>query len=189
MGRTKLFQNRNLHFDSKNIAIIYSLSISIFFTQPLLFAQEKMDTMGQPVQDSSKDITIHQEINFKANSTQLYETLLSSKKFSDCTKKSFSAFTEMSANIDAKVGGTFSLFDGHIMGRILELVPNQRIVEAWRVVDWPAGVYSVAKFELRSNGAGAHLVFDHIGFPQGLKNHLATGWQQHYWDALNAYFN
>ena len=49
-------------------------------------------------------------------------------------------FTASSAKIDPVVGGTFSLFDGHIIGRILELVPDQRIVEAWRVVDWPAGV-------------------------------------------------
>src|SRR5437016_1085482 len=129
MRQTVLFQNGKLHIAGNNIAIVSSLIIiSIFFSQSLLVAQVKMDTMGQPAQDSSKDITIHQEINFKANSTQLYETLLSSKKFSDCTKKSFSAFTEMSANIDDKVGGTFSLFDGHIIGRILELVPNQRIV-------------------------------------------------------------
>jgi activator of HSP90 ATPase len=162
---------------------------SILFTQSLVVAQVKMDTMAQPEQDSTKDITIHQEIDFKANSTQLYETLLSSKKFSDCTRKSFNAFTETSANIDAKVGGAFSLFDGHIIGRILELVPNQRIVEAWRVVDWPSGVYSIARFEFKSNGSGTRLIFDHTGFPEGLKKHLSMGWQQHYWDALNTYLN
>ena len=83
MRQTVLFQNGKLHIAGKNIAIVSSLIINIFFWQSLLVAQVKMDTMGQPAQDSSKDITIHQEINFKANSTQLYETLLSSKKFSD----------------------------------------------------------------------------------------------------------
>jgi len=83
----------------------------------------------------------------------------------------------MSANIDSVVGGTFSLFDGHIIGRILELVPNQRIVEAWRVVDWPAGVYSIARFEFKPQGSGIHLIFDHVGFPEGLKEHLSIGWQ------------
>ena len=76
------------------------------------------------------------------------------------------------------------MFDGHIVGRILELVPGQRIVEAWRVVDWPAGAWSIARFELKAKGSGTHLIFDHTGFPDGLKEHLATGWQQHYWDAL-----
>ena len=94
----------------------------------------------------------------------------------------------MSAHIDSVVGGSFSLFDGHIIGRILELVPNQRIVEAWRVVDWPAGVYSIARFEFKSSGSGTELIFDHIGFPEGLKTHLSIGWQEHYWDALTKYF-
>ena len=113
---------------------------------------------------------------------------LSSKAFSASTKKSFDNFSEKSARIDSLVGGTFSLFDGHIIGRILELVPNQRIVEAWRVVDWPNGVYSIAKFELKQQDSGTFLIFDHVGFPEGLKEHLSIGWQQHYWNALGKYF-
>jgi len=41
-----------------------------------------------------------------------------------------------------------SLFGGHIVGRHVELAPNERVVQAWRVADWPPGVYSIAKFEL-----------------------------------------
>jgi activator of HSP90 ATPase len=133
-------------------------------------------------------ITIHQETEFKASPKQLYEVLISSKAFSDCIKKSFPSFSATSAKIDAVAGGSFSLFDGHIVGRILELVPNERIVEAWRVVDWPAGIYSIARFEFRANDKGTILVFDHTGFPPGLKAHLSDGWQEHYWDALAKYF-
>jgi len=103
-------------------------------------------------------------------------------------KKSFPNFTDKSATINPVVGGTFSLFDGHIIGRILELVPDHRIVDAWRVVDWPAGAYSIATFDIKPKGSGTSLSFDHVGFPDGLKEHLAEGWQQHYWDALNKYF-
>ena len=137
--------------------------------------------------DSLKGITIHQEISFKASPQRLYEILLSSKEFSASTKKSFDNFTSASASIDPVVGGVFSLFDGHINGRILELVPNQRIVEAWRVIDWPAGVYSIARFEFRPQGSETLVIFDHVGFPEGLKQHLSDGWQQHYWDALTKY--
>jgi len=138
--------------------------------------------------DSANSIVIHQETDFKVPPQKVYETLISSKEFSDCIKKSFADFSPKSAIIDPNVGGSFSLFDGHIIGRMLELVPNQRIVEAWRVVDWPAGYYSIAKFEFKAQGAGTHLVFEHIGFPEGLKQHLSEGWQQHYWDALKKYF-
>ena len=176
-----------LPFGNKNIKV-FSFFIFIFFMQASLFSQTKTDVMSKAVQDSSKEITIHQEVNFKVSPQKLYQALLSSKEFSACTKKSFSAFSEKSATIDSATGGSFSLFDGHIIGRILELVPNQRIVEAWRVIDWPNGKYSIVRFELSSQGSGTHLSFDHIGFPEGLKEHLSTGWQQHYWDALNNYF-
>ncbi len=97
-------------------------------------------------------------------------------------------FTASSAKIDPVVGGTFSLFDGHIIGRILELVPDLRIVEAWRVVDWPPGMYSIARFDLSAEGTGTRVIFEHVGFPEGLKEHLSEGWQQHYWDAMTKYF-
>jgi activator of HSP90 ATPase len=138
--------------------------------------------------DSLKEITIHQEVNFSVTPQRIYEVLISSKQFSDCIKKSFDSFTDKSANIDSVAGGAFNLFDGHITGRIVELVPNKRIVEAWRVVDWPDGVYSIAKFELVPRDSGTKLVFDQVGFPPGLKEHLSIGWTQHYWQALTKYF-
>jgi activator of HSP90 ATPase len=33
--------------------------------------------------------------------------------------------------ISREVGGAFSLFGGIIVGRHIELVPNERIVQAW----------------------------------------------------------
>jgi len=168
-----------LHFTRKNITTIFSFLAPMLFIQSTLLAQTRMDNHIN-LKDSVKGITIHQETNFNVSAQRLYETLLSSKEFSNCTKKSFAGFTAMSANIDSAVGGAFSLFDGHIIGRILELVPNQRIVEAWRVVDWPVGVYSIAKFEFKPIRSGTQLIFDHVGFPEGLKKHLSIGWQKHY---------
>ena len=171
---------------NKNFINIALFLASIICTQSSLYSQ-KPDTTISFEHDSSDDIVIHQEINFKQTPQVVYQALLSSKEFSDCTSKSFPGFSITSAKIDSTIGGTFSLFDGHIIGRILELVPNKRIVEAWRVVDWPAGTYSIAKFELQQQASGTHLVFEHVGFPQGLKEHLSIGWQQHYWDALHTY--
>ena len=165
------------------------LAVLIFFFPMALFAQTNlvMDNTHGDAKGPIKGITIHQEIGFKAAPKQIYEILLSSKQFSDCTKKSFNNFTAASASIDPTVGGAFSLFDGVIFGRILELVPGERIVEAWRVADWPPGIYSIVRFELKPDGPGTQLIFDHTGFPDGLKEHLTIGWQQHYWDALAKY--
>ena len=105
---------------------------------------------------SDKSITIHQEIEFNATPQQLYDALLDSKQFSE--------FSGRAAEINREVGGAFSLFKGHIIGRNVELVPNERIVQAWRVVTWPEGVYSIVRFELKPQGSGTHLVFDQSVF-------------------------
>jgi activator of HSP90 ATPase len=125
-------------------------------------------------------ITIHQEIDFNVSPQRLYEVLLDAKQFA--------AFSGRPAEINREVGSAFSLFQGHIVGRNLELVPNQRIVQAWRVVTWPEGAYSIARFELKPQGTGTHLVFDHVGFPEGLRDHLAQGWEENYWSLLRKYF-
>jgi activator of HSP90 ATPase len=130
--------------------------------------------------EPDKSITIHQEIDLNASPQKVYEALLDSKQFIE--------FSDRAAEINREVGGAFSLFKGHIIGRNLELVPSQRIVQAWRVVTWPEGAYSIARFELKPQGSGTHLVLDHIGFPEGLHDHLAQGWDENYWSLLKKYF-
>jgi len=130
---------------------------------------------------SDKSITIHQEIEFNASPQQLYEALLDNKQFAE--------FSGRPAEINREAGGAFSLFKGHIVGRNLELIPNERIVQAWRVVTWPEGAYSIVRFELKPQGSSTHVVFDHIGFPEGLHDHLAAGWEENYWSLLKKYFH
>jgi len=89
--------------------------------------------------------------------------------------------------ISREVGGAFALFGGYITGRHIELVPNERIVQAWRVGSWDPGVYSIAKFVLAEQGSGTKIVFDHTGFPRGLGEHLAAGWKAHYWEPLEKF--
>lgn len=130
--------------------------------------------------DSAQGITIHQEVDLKASPQRVYEALLDPKQFS--------AFSGSPAEIDGRVGGAFSLFGGHIVGRNVEVVQSKRVVQAWRVVTWPEGVYSIARFELTGRGSGTHLAFDHTGFPENERDHLAEGWQSHYWSPLEKYF-
>jgi activator of HSP90 ATPase len=74
-----------------------------------------------------------------------------------------------------------------ITGRHIELVPNERLVQAWRDKAWAPGVYSIAKFQLNDEGSNTRLVFDHTGFPQGEADDLAAGWKSHYWEPLRKY--
>jgi activator of HSP90 ATPase len=136
--------------------------------------------------------SIHQEPVFEANRSRVYEALTDARQFRKVVQLSAAMQSAMSlgsksTEISQQVGGAFTLFGGHIVGRHIELMPNQRIVQAWRVVDWNPGVYSIVKFELAEQGSGTKIVFDHTGFPGGKGQHLAAGWTANYWEPLQKY--
>jgi uncharacterized protein YndB with AHSA1/START domain len=128
--------------------------------------------------------SIRQEVTIKASPNRVYDALLDSKSFSE--------FTGAPAEIDPRSGGAFSCFGGIITGRNVELLPNRRIVQAWRAAMWPDGVYSIVKFELRPEGSETRLVMDHVGFPEEMRAHLNGeradgGWHRQYWEPLKRY--
>ncbi len=126
--------------------------------------------------------TIHEEIKFNTTPENLYQALTDSKKFSKMTG-------DAPADIQAEAGGSFSCFGGMIEGRMIELIENQLIVQAWRAGNWEPGVYSIAKFELKQEGNETLLIFDHTGFPEGQGDHLRTGWQENYWKPLTTFLS
>ena len=136
---------------------------------------------------------IHQEVVFKASRKRVYEALTDAKQFNKVVLLSTAVQSGMvpagkPAEVSPEAGGAFSAFGGHIVGRHVELVPSERIVQAWRAASWGPGQYSIARFELLEQGSGTKLVFDHTGFPQGQAQHLAEGWKINYWEPLEKYF-
>lgn len=133
--------------------------------------------------------SIHQEVVFKASAKRVYEALIDSKQFEEVVKLGDAMKTRMPpgappTKISREVGGAFSTFGGLIVGRQIELVPDKRIVQAWRPAYWEPGVYSVVKFDLTDSGAGTKLVLDHRGFPDGDGKSLLDGWNKNYWQPL-----
>ena len=127
---------------------------------------------------------IRKVVDFKTSPQRVYEALLDAKQFS--------AFSGGAAEIQREAGGAFSCFGGFITGRNIELVPNRRIVQAWRVKVWPEGVYSLVTFELQTHGSGTRLSMDHKGFPDEMRAHLNGemsdgGWNRQYLDPLQKY--
>jgi len=138
--------------------------------------------------------SIHQEHVFKASRKRVYEALTETSQFNKVVMLSEAMKSGMPpgaapTQIGREAGGAFSLFGGYVTGRQLELVPNERIVQAWRAGSWDAGDYSIAKFQLVEQGAGTKIVFDHGGFPKGDAEHLAAGWKMNYWEPLEKFLS
>jgi activator of HSP90 ATPase len=137
---------------------------------------------------SHRAASIHQEPVFMASPKRVYVVLTDAKQFTRVIQLSGALqamhLPDKPAEISREEGGAFALYGGYITGRNVELVPNVRVVQAWRAGDWPPGVYSIARFALVEQGSGCKIVFDHTGFPKGEAEGLASGWKAHYWEPL-----
>jgi activator of HSP90 ATPase len=133
---------------------------------------------------------IHQEQVFSAARKRVYDALTLQDQFdriiqlSGVMKSAAMAGTQKPTKISPQVGSAFALFGGYIVGRQLVLVPDELIVQAWRIQNWARGQYSIARFEFSDQAGATRLVFDHSAFPNGLAQSLASGWHEHYWDPL-----
>jgi len=153
-----------------------------------------LPTFGSAVADdgiSRSAEAIHQEPVFKASRQQVYEALTDARQF-DQVQRLSDAMRSMPtgakpAEISAEAGGAFVLFGGYIVGRHLELVRNERIVQAWRSQGWKPSEFSIVRFNLIEQDSGTKIVFDHRGFPQGQAEHLSAGWKSNYWEPLEKY--
>jgi activator of HSP90 ATPase len=85
--------------------------------------------------------TIEQTVFFDATPDAIYDALLDPRKHSE--------FTGSPATTSARVGATFTAWDGYITGKNLELVKGRKIVQEWKTTEWPDG-YPVSRLEFTS---------------------------------------
>jgi uncharacterized protein YndB with AHSA1/START domain len=128
---------------------------------------------------------IRQDALVPAPPQQVFELLTSGSLF--C------AATGQPAEITDREGDTFSIFGGRVEGRQIELVPGERVVQAWRFGQahpsaWEPGVYSTVRFALEPAGDGTRLVIDHTGIPAEWTEHISRGYPTFYQDPIMAYF-
>ena len=124
---------------------------------------------------------IEQTVTFNASPHEVYESLMDPARHS--------RFTQAEANVSREVGGHFTAYGGALSGTNLELVPDKRIVQAWRADDegWPRDHYSTATFSFEQLGSGTRLHFTQTGVPEACYEDIAQGWQQCYWSPMKEF--
>ncbi|CAG8640015.1 11031_t:CDS:2, partial [Paraglomus brasilianum] len=124
--------------------------------------------------------TIKETIEFQTSADQLCETLLDPGRVA--------AWTRARPDIFKTVGSHYSLFDGNIIGVMLELVPNEKISQTWRLKSWPEGHYSnvTMTFEQTSDSTKLHLT--QTGVPVGEVDVVRNNWQTFYWNPIKSVF-
>jgi len=117
-----------------------------------------------------------------ASAERIYEAWLNSNEHA--------AFIGSSAEIDAAVGGRFSMWDGYIEGVNEQLEPNHRIVQSWRTTEFPPdSPDSRLEIVLEEGEAGTRLTLHHTELPEGQGEQYRDGWEEHYFEGMREYFS
>ena len=129
-------------------------------------------------------MSIHQEALIDATPMEVYAYLTEGERFA--------AATGMAARLEPWAGSAFSLFDGRVEGRLIELVPGKQVVQAWRFGDahpdaWDPGVYSIVRFTLTAEGDRTRFVVDHH-VPAEWREHIESGYPTFYQEPMSRYF-
>jgi len=133
---------------------------------------------------------IRQQVDFGIPAARIYGVLTDAAAFDAMTThETDMKVLDKPSVLTPRVGDEFSLFGGYITGRNIELLPERRIVQAWRTESWPAGCYSIVAMDFSPTQQGTRLVFEHRGFPDSQGEHLAKGWYLHYWEPLRAHLS
>jgi len=122
---------------------------------------------------------IHQEVTFAVAPAKLYRALVDAVEHAK--------FTGAPAEIGSRAGDAWSAYGGKISGRNVELLEGVRIVQTWRAGNWPEGVHSIVRFELKPEGRGTKLVLDHDALADDQIPHIDGGWAKMYWEPLRKY--
>lgn len=88
--------------------------------------------------------------------------------------------------IDPKVGGEFSLWDGAITGRFLAMDPSKQLVQEWYFGEQEE--QSVVTIKLHEHKKGTSLELVHENIPDEAFDDIAEGWNDIYMQSLIEFY-
>ncbi len=120
--------------------------------------------------------TVNDNEEFRTTAEELYKTFTDPQRIAAFTRAPPKVFE------GAKTGGKFELFDGNVSGEYLELQEPTKIVQSWRLNQWPAGHYSKLQIEFDQNDVDAVTVMrvEWTGVPIGQEEVTKRNWLEYY---------
>ncbi|KAL9703825.1 hypothetical protein quinque_007343 [Culex quinquefasciatus] len=83
---------------------------------------------------------------------------------------------------------TFVLFGGNVTGKYGEIVPNKKIVQTWRLKQWPSGHFSNVVMELEEREDHTVLKLTQTLIPAAEFEATKANWSRYYWDSIRSAF-
>lgn len=83
-------------------------------------------------------------------------------------------------------GFEFSLFDGDIAGRNINVVENKQLVQEWYFGD--SEEQSIVTISLKVHEAGTRVLLEHTNVPDESADEMEEGWTESFWGAIKEFF-
>jgi len=132
---------------------------------------------SKPEKPSSVNTTtVTDTEEFRAPASELYQTFTDPQRIAAFTRAAPKLFE------GAKKGGKYELFGGNVSGEYLELVEPTKIVQSWRLDQWPKGHYSRLEITFDQNDVDNVTVMrvSWTGVPVGQEEVTKRNWSEYY---------
>ncbi|KZF24905.1 Aha1domain family protein [Xylona heveae TC161] len=121
---------------------------------------------------------------FRTTAEQLYLTFTDPQRIAAFTRAPPKVFE------GAKKGGKFELFGGNVVGEYTDLNEPTKIVQKWRLQQWPAGHYSTLEINFDQNDVDAVTLMrvNWDGVPVGQEDVTKQNWGEYYVRSIKTTF-
>ena len=129
-------------------------------------------------------VTVTDTEEFRTPAEEAYQTFVDPARIAAFTRSPPKLFE------GAHKGGKFELFGGNVSGEYVELDPPKKIVQKWRLNQWPAGHYSTLKIEFDQNDVD-HVTVMRVtweGVPVGQEDVTKQNWREYYVNSIKRTF-
>ncbi|KAI0548674.1 hsp90-like protein [Xylaria curta] len=161
------------------------------FSTPKLHAPTgsaaKVETASSTQKNTSSSVNttvLSDQAEFKVEAKDLYEVFTEARNLAAFTRAPPKKFD------GAKVGGSWELFDGNVAGEFKELQKPTKIVQTWRLKQWPAGHYSQQTLVFDQNNVEHVTVLrvEWSGVPIGEEEVTKRNWDEYYVKSIKRTF-
>ncbi len=91
------------------------------------------------------------------------------------------------AQMSQEPGTEFSMWEGDITGKIIELVPDKKVVQEWYFGEQSED--SIVTITIAPGKGYSLVTVEHTNIPDEDFNSIAEGWREYYMGAIAGFFN
>ncbi|ESN92278.1 hypothetical protein HELRODRAFT_89741 [Helobdella robusta] len=124
--------------------------------------------------------TYDETVDFKCTVDEIFTVFVDRQKLE--------AFSRGPVEVDARIGGKFSLFGGNITGEFTNLLPYERIEMKWRSKTWPSPHHSSVVLQFDQKDDCTYVTLHQSGIPGSDYERTVEGWKHYYWFSIKQTF-